>query len=411
MNRRTVLATLGATSITPIAGCAGVLDEEGDDSDPADGNDTEPEDGAEIDGPELPLVEDPPEAVYIPTHREGMVMPDPIAVGELMVGPMITYPHPFWLVSGDSAELVEVTESDAIHLMATIWDPETGTVIPTDEGLSIEVRKDGEVIDSRAPWTMLSQTMGAHFGDNVPLDGQGTYEVEVTVPAIETRKTGDLDGRFDSSHKATFEFTFDSELMETIVDMIMWVDEEHWGSTGAIDPGHDDHDDGHEHNGDGHDHGEDGHDQHGDDRDDGHHHTSVPFSALPMSDHLPGTYQDTAISGDADFVVSVVGESGRFTDEVPYLLISPRTPYNRVPLPDMAISVEIVRDGESVIQTSLVETLDHEAGHHYGATLPELQPGDELTIVVDTPPQTARHQGYETAFVNMSPMVITLDEW
>lgn len=550
MNRRHLLRGAGTALLAAIGGCTGALDA----ADDVPSDDDSDDDDEGIVGPEIPMVDDPPDVVYIPTHREGMLMPEPVQGGELMVGPMITYPHPFWLVSGTSAEEVAVTEDDDIHLMATVWDPETNTVIPTDEGLSMEITKDGELVDSRAPWTMLSQTMGAHFGDNVPLDGDGTYEVEVTVPSVSTRLTGELEGRFQASGSASFEFTFDRDTIQEAIDMIEWVDEEHWGEPGAIDPGHDhDHDDGHDHHDHDHDHElgepvshatvtmethddgthhfiphvvhveaggtvewtlESGHhdtaalhpethgpqaripaaaepwasdmldaegetfervfevegvydyvctphaaegmvgsiivgdpdpadqpglaapdeeydenvaewiehynqqvlaaldDDHGHDHDahDHHGHDHPPFSALPQADDLPGTYQGTGMSGDADIVVTTVTDPGRFTEEVPYVLVSPRTPYNRVPLPDMALTLIIERDGEQIGETGLSETIDHDAGHHYGVSVPDLQAGDALTIEVDTPPQTSRHQGYETAFIDMPPVEVTIDD-
>ena len=36
--------------------------------------------------------------------------------------------------------------------------------------------------------------------------------------------------------------------------------------------------------------------------------------------------------------------------------------------------------------------------------------GDELSIAVETPPQTARHQGYETAFVEMPDVDLVVPE-
>ena len=34
---------------------------------------------------------------------------------------------------------------------------------------------------------------------------------------------------------------------------------------------------------------------------------------------------------------------------------------------------------------------------------------DELTITVDSPPQTARHEGYETAFLDMPSMTVEME--
>lgn len=425
-SRRSVLGTAATLGSLGIAGCLGAPGE-------SDSHDDETTETGE-DFPELPRVENPPAAVYLPTHREGMMMPDPIRAGEYAVGPMITYPHPFWLVTGDVVETVEVDPTDDVHLMVTVWDPETGTVLPTDEGLSMEVKKDGELIDSRPPWSMLSQTMGFHFGDNVHLNGDGTYEVELRIPAIATERTGAFEGRFDDPATASFEFTYDAAFRESVVEMIDWLDEELWGEPGALEPGHDHgghesgghdephgdhHDDDPDRHGDGHhqEHEEghdDNHESHHQDHDGDHHEHGdmghVPFSQLPEAEDLPGTHQGTPVSGDADLAVTVT-DAERFADGEPYLLVSPRTPYNRVPLPAMSITARVSRNGTAVAETPLGPTLDDEAGFHYGASVPDLQEADEVRLTVDAPPQTARHQGYETAFVDMEPVEVSLDGW
>ncbi|MFB6297607.1 MAG: hypothetical protein ABEH56_03715, partial [Salinirussus sp.] len=55
------------------------------------------------------------------------------------------------------------------------------------------------------------------------------------------------------------------------------------------------------------------------------------------------------------------------------------------------------RGGETVFDGRLTRTLDPDLGYHYGAVVGS-EPGDELTLSVLTQPQTARHEGYETAF-------------
>ncbi|PSQ34140.1 hypothetical protein BRD08_10370, partial [Halobacteriales archaeon SW_10_66_29] len=125
----------------------------------------------------------------------------------------------------------------------------------------------------------------------------------------------------------------------------------------------------------------------------------MPFSDLQPADAYPGEDLGTPTSGDATFVVRYLTET-RLTDgSSGYLLVSPRTPYNRVPLADMALSVEGALEGE------LVQTLDSELGHHYGIA-GDLASGDELSLVVESPPQVARHRGYETAFLEMPPMTV-----
>jgi hypothetical protein len=65
----------------------------------------------------------------------------------------------------------------------------------------------------------------------------------------------------------------------------------------------------------------------------------------------------------------------------------------------MALSVSGAVEGE------LTQTLDSDLGHHYGTSV-DLSGGDTVDIVVESPPQVARHRGYETAFFDMPSMTV-----
>jgi len=400
LSRRAFLVA-GAAATATLAGCIGGDDGgNGDDGNGGNGGNGEPSSPDVVNAsnaPTVPDVEDPPDAVYLPTHRESMQHLETVEAGKYAVMPMLTYPHKFWLVSGTERE--EVTpESTGVHLMVTVWDAETREVLPIDTGAQLRVLRDGDLVDQRAPWPMISQTMGFHFGDNIPLPEQGTYTVEFDLTPIgadTVRTTGAFADRFTEPRTVRFEFEFDRAFRESVNDGVVYLDEDRWGDRGALDPmagmaGM---------NGDGMgDGGDDSTDDGGDDTgDEGGMEMSMPFSALQPADAYPGTELGTPTSGDATFVVRRLSET-RLTDgSSGYLLVSPRTPYNRVPLADMALSVEGALDGE------LIQTLDSELGHHYG--IPgDLASGDELTLVVESPPQVARHRGYETAFVEMPSM-------
>ncbi|OVE86298.1 DUF7350 domain-containing protein [Natronolimnobius baerhuensis] len=462
-DRRTALRRLGVTTgALALAGCLGG-DDAGDDS--SDDADTDADDDLET-TPEFFEIEDPPDAVYVPTHREAMRMLEPLEAGDYVLAPMLSYPHPFWVIAGgdseDEVERVDPEDGRGVHMMFTLWDRETETVLPVDEGVQIRIAQDGDQIGSPfSPWPMLSQEMGFHFGDNVALPGDGTYTVEVTLPPISTRKTGDLEGRLDERQTLEFEFVYDDEFRHEVIGGVDYLDEEHWGQRGALEPmdhghdeehdeshdedhgehegdhgdhdGHDDHshDDGHDDHDHGehddshdHDHGEhdDSHDhdhgEHDDSHDhDGHHH--VPYSELPPVDAFPGTLlesddgdadadeletRDLPRSGDAAFLVTLLESDSRLADGEQYLLVSPRTPYNRVPLADMSLSATVEQDGEAT-DRSLEQTLDGEYGLHYGVSLESaLEADTPVTITVESPPQVARHRGYETAFLEMDPL-------
>lgn len=333
--------------------------------------------------PEVPEVEDPPASIYVPTHRESMRMLEPVHAGDYMVGPMLSYPHPFWLVDGDETERVEPEAGRGVHLMFTLWDMETGVVLPAASGAELLVEQDDEPIGAPlSPWPMLSQEMGFHFGDNIPLPEDGTYTVTLDLPPLDVELAGDLAGTFDESASASFTFDYDDEFRQSVVGGIEYFDEELWGEPGAIEPMH-------------------GDDEHGDHD---HDHGAIPYSALPPASEYSGTVLGTAETGDVDVIASVLPADSRLAEgDGQYLLVSPRTTYNRVPLPDMSLSVSVA--GSDPI--SLTQRIDGTYDHHYGTTA-AIADGDEIAVTFGRPPQVARHQGYETAFFDLDPVHFTV---
>lgn len=391
-SRRAFLGASTAATVA-VAGCVGGDDSDGESGEPADSTESPTQNDEDDDSrvPDLPRVENPPDAVYVPSHQNAMRPLSSIESGDYAVTPMITYPHKFWLLAGDEREVVN-PDSGGVHLMITVWDPQTETVLPVDKGAQVEITKDGELVDQRAPWPMISQRMGFHFGDNVELTEDGTYSVELDLnPLADVRKTGGFEGRFEDGATAGFEFEFTQEVRRELVNGVEYFDESRWGERGALDPmGMGGMSDG------------DGNDETGGDGS-GMGGMTMPFSALPPASEYPGADLGTPSSGDATFVVRYLVETRLSGGEEGYLLVSPRTPYNRVPLPDMALSTTGALEGE------LVQTLDDEVGYHYG--MPgTLAPGDELELVIESPPQVARHRGYETAFLEMPPIEVRRPE-
>jgi hypothetical protein len=136
----------------------------------------------------------------------------------------------------------------------------------------------------------------------------------------------------------------------------------------------------------------------------------TPSSTVPEPDALPGTLHGEGTSGDAAFAVGSLDDSSAYggSGDEPYLYVSPRTPYNRFQLPLMSLSATLTRDGETVYDGYLQSTVSDELDVHYGAAVPSIESGDELTITVDAPPQASRHEGYETAFLEMAAVELSL---
>ncbi|MFC7079010.1 iron transporter [Halorussus caseinilyticus] len=351
MQRRDFLRASAPLGLAGFAGCTGMLE-------------TESSSG------QFTTVADRGKKVYYPSHIDGMKMVGMGGSGRYKAGLMYSAPHAFWTITGTDTNLAQVGEDVTAHLMATIWDKQTKTVLPT-ANVSAKILKDGNEVDSRSLWPMLSQNMGYHFGDNVELDGDGTYTAELSIGAMQARRMGDLQGAF--GEQTTFEVEF-----EHTRDKLGNISYENLpdkkGTAGAIEPMD----------------------------------MKMPIAQVPESGDLPGVLGEGS-TGDANFVAFSPDETPHFVaDGKSYLAVSARTPYNRYPLPFMSLSATLNRDGSAVYDDILRPAVDPELGYHYGAAVDGVESGDQLTVTVDAPPQVSRHEGYETAFVQMSEMQMTL---
>jgi hypothetical protein len=138
----------------------------------------------------------------------------------------------------------------------------------------------------------------------------------------------------------------------------------------------------------------------------------VPQPLAPTKEELPGSVRGTAESDGARLIVTTLDAAPTGVDgDGQYLAVSARTPYNRLVLPAIALSGTITRGSETVFEGPLERTLDPKLGYHYGTVLggdTGVESGDELALSVGTPPQVARHEGYETAFLDMPDVELPL---
>ncbi|UHQ95308.1 DUF7350 domain-containing protein [Haloterrigena alkaliphila] len=369
MNRRAFLGGTAGTGALAVAGCLERLgfEEESAWSNP-------------------PLVEDRPDAVYLPAGMEEMGSYGGASDGSLAVALSYTIPHRFWTVAGET-ERVDVETDDSMHLMATVWDAETDTVLPVNVGL--ELLRDGESVGGQlSPWPMLSQRMGFHYGDNVSLPEEGAYTARVRVGALEVRGTGAF-ANWTGASTLEVDFEFErSDIHDLEFDLI---DENRRGDPEALSLME-------------HGAGDDHEDASGGDHGPGH----PPTSDGPPIEDLPGDRIGTERSGDAK-ISAIATDADRLAGDGAYLVVCPRTPYNDVSLPFASLSVTVERDDATVLEDEpLTESLDHAFGHHYGTGIDGLESGAEITIAVDLPPQVARHDGYETAFFDFEDVSFTV---
>jgi len=277
-----------------------------------------------------------------------------------------SYPHRFWTVEPDGdtyvTNLTPVENDDTIHLMAVPWDADTGMILP-NTGLSVDIEKSGDLVSQEVIYPMLSQRMGFHYGANFPLDGDGVYDLTVSVGGLSIPRYGAFEGRFGAGGEATIAFEFSSKSLSELP--YRQIDDRRF-QAGAVDP--------------------------------------MSMDALPTGyapESLPGATLGRGTSGDAAFLGSVV-TADRFGPD-PYLALSAHTPYNGLVIPGMGLSASV--DGADPV--GLDAAIDPALGFHYGRLIPELTPERTVELTIDVPPQVARHVGYETAFLEMPPCTLT----
>lgn len=356
-SRRELLAGLGAATAASLAGCNGSLGRAGSSSTP---------------GRPSPAADAPSDGAYVPTHRDMMQMIGMQNDGRLVATLSYTVPHEFFLVTGTRTNQAAIADGDTMHLMVQVMDEETGIVAPQVEP-TIEMTKDGEPVGSNQPWPMLSQSMGFHFGDNVAPSGEGSWRFDVRVNAATGVRSPDLAEVFT---KRTF--TFETEFAPEDAGQLGFEGTGYRaGEAGVLAPM-------------------------------SMEMMTVPqqpaFGSLPIEVTEPGLTDDVAAAvGAHDDPASLGFEGGESA-----LVVATQTRYNRYPLGFMGLRATVTRDGEEVFAGDLGSAVDGDLGHYYGAATPALEAGDEVEVEVVTPPQVARHIGYETAFLQLEPLTFTL---
>lgn len=369
MRRRDYLAALSAVTSGALAGCAG------GDGGGGGGDSGTPEPATdEHDHTEEAALEDAPDGVYVPDHATAMTMEGMQRDGDFQFSAMLSAPEVFYFVEGAEVVPSELLDGFNVHMMASVWDPETETTL-AETGLSVEVLDaDGATVTQEVIYPMLSQRMGFHYASNLVLPGPGEYTVRVSVGGVKIGRTRGFVGRFGDPASVDIPMSFTESKREQFTE----TEPERAGQAGALSPMR---------------------------------MGMRPTGSLPAPEELSGTVLGQATTDDARLVGGVVTDTALGGDR-PYLYVSPRTPYNRFPLPSMAIgtAVEGAGDGES---RQLSRQLDPQLGYHYGAAVPDaaaqsLVAGEaDLRVTPSLPPQVTRHAGYQTAFIEMDVVSIS----
>ncbi|MGM0389875.1 MAG: iron transporter [Natrinema limicola] len=356
MRRRTALAAGGALLTALSAGCLETL---------------------RRDDAWRELVVDPPDGVYVPPKVDSMVNYGATTVDGRSISVRATQPHSFWPVVDAERSRADVRSRHALHLMVSIHDSESGVIVPAPVTTTIRRGNEvgiGENVDRRSLWPMLSQRMGPHYGDNVVLDGDGTHTVTVRVGPTSADTTGSLADRVAEPTTADIEFEYDGAEIEGLERRLVDSDEGR-GEQGALEP------------------------------------MTDATAHGPTIESGGGTPIGLGRSGDVVFPTALIGVTDRSEVDSPALAVTPRTRHNRYPLPFTSLSATVSQNGDRIATESLIETIDAQYGHSYNTTLEPavLERGDALSITIETPPQVARHEGYETAFLERDVATIDLE--
>jgi hypothetical protein len=310
-----------------------------------------------------PVVDYRPETVYRPTLALGMELVDATTAGPFGVAVTYSYPSRFWNVTGTRSQRTEVDADDDCHLMVTVWERESGLVLP-EAGVTAELTRDGALVSEEVVYPMLAQRMGFHYGGNFALTGDGRYTVRVRVGGLQNRRVGAFAGRLSDPATATVAFDYSRRDRERIERRRV----SRAGDPGALARAVPD---------------------------------ELPSSTTPEPADLPGRHLGTVRTGAIDLAALGVSRPDLPGDS--YLAVAARTVHNRLVVPSMGLTATVEREGETVFEGALTRTLGPELGYHYGAGLPSLRADDRVRLRVTVPPQVARHEGYETAFFDLTP--------
>jgi hypothetical protein len=308
-----------------------------------------------------PIPEDRPDAIYIPSHVEGMKTSGMTRQGDYAFGLMYSYAHRFWNVSGDSVSLTEIADEDDVHLMASVWDPETMTILP-DTGLSAEICRGDSLVSQETIYPMLPEPMGSHHGANFGQNGDGEYAVKPSVCAMSTRRSGAFQDRFSEPATVEVPFEYSQQAKEEIMLKLM---EDETATPGAVDPMEME---------------------------------VMPDSLAPSESDLPGTIIGSGMSNDAKFGAVVLDTLPSGIDgDGQYVAVSARSRFNRMIPLAMGLEGTLSSGSEILFEGEFTRALDPYLNYYYGAVVDGVEPGDELSLRVTVQPQTTRHKGYETA--------------
>jgi hypothetical protein len=115
---------------------------------------------------------------------------------------------PFLIYNGTTMQEVSPPKNVSFHLMVLLNDAQSGVVIPYSS-VWATITRGGKTLLDESLWPMISRYMGPHYGNDVVLDGAGSYAMSLLVSPPVSARHLEYEKVWTASHKVSFDFKWD----------------------------------------------------------------------------------------------------------------------------------------------------------------------------------------------------------
>jgi hypothetical protein len=112
---------------------------------------------------------------------------------------------PFLIYNGTAMQEVKPPKNVSFHLMVLLSDAQTGVVIPYSS-VWATITQGGKTLMDESLWPMISRYMGPHYGNDVVLDGNGSYAMSLLVSPPVSARHLEYENVWLASHTVDFDF-------------------------------------------------------------------------------------------------------------------------------------------------------------------------------------------------------------
>jgi Fe2+ transport protein len=112
---------------------------------------------------------------------------------------------PFVVYNGTSEQEIKPGRHSSFHLMVMLSDAQTGVAIPYASVWATISRAHKVVYDERQ-WAMISRYMGPHYGSDITLPGDGTYQLSLLISPPVSARHMEYANVWSKPHRVNFTF-------------------------------------------------------------------------------------------------------------------------------------------------------------------------------------------------------------